>query len=68
MLQGCVDGVLSIAISKIGTQPQIYGAYKRDALVRSKDSVMEVCAALQELEVMSLTSLKAQLSDLMCSL
>lgn len=49
--QGARDGTLATLLEKVGSQPQIFGAYKKSAPMRNKNSVMEVSAALQSLKV-----------------
>ncbi len=50
-MQGVSDGALAVLVEKVRSQPQILGAYKRTAPMRSRESVMEFCAALACLKV-----------------
>jgi len=51
--QGVADGTLSVLVEKVRSQPQISGAYKKTAPIRSRESVMEFCAAIERLKVPS---------------
>jgi hypothetical protein len=51
MRQGVADGTLSVSVEKVRSQPQISGAYRKTAPIRSRECVMEFCAAIGCLKV-----------------